>query len=269
MTGSIVAPAKAKSTVKLDAAAAKSVDLARAAAEAEAPPGTVGEHLGVTAEDERVVTHTFSCTDPGYVGWTWAVTVARAPRAKNITIDEVVLLPGEASITAPAWVPWSERVQPGDLVVGIVWPTPADDPRLIPGFTGMDDLEGFASRAPVHPSQWEIGLGRERVLSVEGLEGAAHRWHDGELGPGSAMARSVDSSCSTCGFLITIGGPLSQAFGVCAQEMSPADGRVVSLAYGCGAHSQISEAPTTTGTPAIAAPVTDELAYDSLDLGHS
>lgn len=252
--------------VKLDSVAAKAVDVARAAVEAEAPAGTVGEHLGAHAEDERVVTHTFVCTDPGYVGWHWAVTLARPPRAKTVTVDEVVLLPGEAAITAPPWVPWSERVQPGDLVVGIVWPTPADDPRLVPGFTGMDDLEGLASRAPIHPSQWEIGLGRARVLSLEGLESAAHRWHDGDYGPRSAMARSVDSMCATCGFLLTIGGPLGQGFGVCAQEMSPADGRVVALDYGCGAHSEITEAPSV---PSIAAPITDEIAFDALDLGHS
>lgn len=255
--------------VKLDSVLAKAVDVARTAVEAEAPAGTVGDHLGATADDERLVTHTFTCTDPGYVGWHWAVTLTRAPRAKTVTVDEVVLLPGEAAIIAPPWVPWSERVQPGDLVVGIVWPTPADDPRLIPGFTGMDELEGVASRAPVHPSQWEIGLGRERVLSAEGLEGATHRWHDGEFGPRSAMARSVDSTCATCGFLLTIGGPLGQAFGICAQEMSPADGRVVALDYGCGAHSQIAENPSASPTPAVAAPVTDELAYDALDLGHS
>lgn len=252
--------------VKLDSVAAKAVDVARAAVEAEAPAGTVGEHLGAHAEDERVVTHTFVCTDPGYVGWHWAVTLARPPRAKTVTVDEVVLLPGEAAITAPPWVPWSERVQPGDLVVGIVWPTPADDPRLVPGFTGMDDLEGLASRAPIHPSQWEIGLGRARVLSLEGLESAAHRWHDGDYGPRSAMARSVDSMCATCGFLLTIGGPLGQGFGVCAQEMSPADGRVVALDYGCGAHSEITEAPSV---PSVAAPITDEIAFDALDLGHS
>lgn len=253
-------------SVKLDSVAAKAIDAARAAVEAEAPAGTVGEHLGAQAEDERVVTHTFTCTDPGYVGWYWAVTVARPPRAKTVTIDEVVLLPGDQAITAPEWVPWSERVQPGDLAVGIVWPTPADDPRLVPGFTGMDDLEGLASRAPIHPSQWEIGLGRTRVLSLEGLESAAHRWHEGDFGPRSAMARSVDSVCSTCGFLLTIGGPLGQGFGVCAQEMSPADGHVVALDYGCGAHSEITEVATVTSA---VAPITDEMAFDALDLGHS
>jgi hypothetical protein len=248
---------------KLDSAAAKAIDLAREAAELE---GSVGEHLGVRADDERVVTHLFACTDPAYVGWHWAVTLARASRAKTITIDEVVLLPGDGAIIAPPWVPWSERVQPGDLVVGVVWPTAVDDPRLIAGFSGADDLEGLASRAPLHPSQWELGLGRSRVLSVDGWEGAAHRWHHGEFGPDSAMARSVEMSCATCGFLITMGGPLGQAFGVCAQEMSPADGRVVALDFGCGAHSEITEEP---GTPAVGIPVTDELAYDSLDLGHS
>jgi hypothetical protein len=252
--------------VKADSVAVKAVAAARAAVEAEASADSVGEHLGTEAEGERVVTHMFACTNAGYVGWRWAVTVSRAPRAKTVTIDEVVLLPGPDSITAPPWVPWSERIQPGDLGVGMVWPTPLDDPRLTAGFTGMDDLEGVANRAPVHPSQWEIGFGRERVLSVQGWETAAERWHNGDFGPGSAMARSVDLSCATCGFLITIGGPLGQAFGVCAHDMSPADGHVVALDYGCGAHSQITEETPTLPT---ATPVTDELAYDLLDLGHS
>ena len=67
---------------------------------------------------------------------------------------------------------------------------------------------------------------------------AASRWHSGETGPEAAMARSAPGSCATCGFLLPIGGPTGSAFGVCANGMSPADGRVVSLAYGCGAHSE-------------------------------
>lgn len=252
--------------IKADSVAVKAVAAARAGVEAEASAVLVGEHLGTEVEGERVITHMFACTDPGYVGWRWAVTVSRAPRAKTVTIDEVVLLPGPDSITAPPWVPWADRIQPGDLGVGVVWPTSLDDPRLTGGFTGLDDLEGLANRAPVHPSQWEIGLGRDRVLSVQGWETAAERWHNGDFGPGAAMARSVDLDCATCGFLITIGGPLGQAFGLCAHDMSPADGHVVALDYGCGAHSQITE---ETPTSPAASPVTDELAYDLLDLGHS
>ncbi len=222
-----------------DTVAAKAVTLAKQAAEEEAPAGTVGEHLGFDSDDERVVTHYFACLDPAYVGWRWAVVVARASRARVATVSEVILLPGADALVAPEWVPWSERVRPGDLGVGTVWATPADDARLTAGFTGADDLEGLAGQAPVHPSQWEIGLGRVRVLSSYGRDVAAERWSEGERGPDSPMAKSVSLTCASCGFLIPIGGPLGQAFGVCAHDMSPADGCVVALDFGCGAHSEV------------------------------
>ena len=222
-----------------DTVAAKAVTLAKQAAEAEAPAGTVGEHLGFDSDDERVVTHYFACLDPAYVGWRWAVVVARASRARVATVSEVILLPGADALVAPEWVPWSERVRPGDLGVGTVWATPADDARLTAGFTGSDDLEGLAGQAPVHPSQWEIGLGRVRVLSSYGRDVAAERWSEGDRGPDSPMAKSVSLTCASCGFLIPIGGPLGQAFGVCAHDMSPADGCVVALDFGCGAHSEV------------------------------
>lgn len=245
-----------------DSVLAKAVDLAREAAEQEAPWGTVGDHVGVEYDDERVATHYFACLDPAYVGWRWAATVARAPRAKSVTIDEVVLLPGPDALVAPAWVPWAERVRPGDLAVGTVWPTPADDARLTAGLTGLDELDGAADRSPVHPSQWEIGLGRVRVLSADGRDEAARRWWSGDRGPEAPMARAVSLTCSTCGFLLPIGGPLGQAFGVCAQQMSPADGCVVSLAFGCGAHSEIEP----TEREPVSAPVQDFVGFDALDL---
>ena len=51
----------------------------------------MGEHLGHETEGERVVSHYFACTRAGYRGWRWSVTVARAPRQKAVTFDEVVL----------------------------------------------------------------------------------------------------------------------------------------------------------------------------------
>ena len=158
-----------------DTVLAKATDVARVAAEDEAPWGTVGEHITVEYDDERVATHYFACLDPAYVGWRWAVTVARAPRAKTATVDEVVLLPGPEALVAPPWVPWAERVRPGDLAIGTIWPTGADDPRLTAGLTGLDELDGMADRSPVHPSQWEIGLGRLRVLSAHGRDEADER----------------------------------------------------------------------------------------------
>ncbi len=70
--------------------------------------------------------------DPAYEGWRWAVTLARASRAKTATVSEVVLLPGPDAILAPEWVPWRERLRPGDVGVGDILPASADDERLVP-----------------------------------------------------------------------------------------------------------------------------------------
>ena len=78
----------------------------------------VGSYLGFAMESERFGTHTFACDDPAYVGWQWAVSVSRVPRGKAATICEIALLPGPESLVAPEWVPWSDRIRPGDLGVG-------------------------------------------------------------------------------------------------------------------------------------------------------
>ncbi|HAN71497.1 MAG TPA: DUF3027 domain-containing protein [Actinobacteria bacterium] len=240
--------------VKRDAALVAAVDVARAAALEEAGEPAVGEHLDVVMEAERLATHLFACTNPAYVGWQWAVTVARVPRLKGVTVSEVVLLPGPDALVAPAWVPWSERVRPGDLSPGDVLPTSADDLRLVPGLTGSDDLESLASSAPLSPGQWEVGLGRLRVLSPIGRDDAADRWVEGDYGPDSAMAKHASLDCSSCGFMLPMSGPMGQLFAVCANEMSPADGHVVALTYGCGAHSEVMPALAEEPAPGGVAP---------------
>lgn len=211
---------------------AAAVELAREAALA-AGGDAVGEHLGVRAEEDRVATHAFAATVPGYEGWCWAVTVARASRSRTATVDEVVLLPGAGALLAPAWVPWEERIRPGDLAPGDVVPPPTeDDPRLVPGYVLSDD-------AAVEAVAFELGLGRERVMSREGRLEAAQRWHSGEHGPRSAMARQAPGRCGTCGFYLPLAGSLQAGFGVCGNEITEADGTVVSVEYGCGAHSQV------------------------------
>ncbi len=69
----------------------------------------VGDHLGVVADDERVVTHRFAAEVRGYGGWEFFTTLARAPRSKVITVCESGMLPGENSILAPEWMPWIDR----------------------------------------------------------------------------------------------------------------------------------------------------------------
>src|SRR3984893_105601 len=115
-----------------DQTCAEAVDLARDAVAAVVGAGDVGAHLGVQAEGERIVTHLFESGDPAYAGWRWAVAVTRAPRSKVVTVGETVLLPGPGALLAPDWVPWQDRLRPGDLGVGDLLPAPPDDERLVP-----------------------------------------------------------------------------------------------------------------------------------------
>lgn len=216
---------------EVDSVLAAAVEVARAAA-VEVGGDSVGEHLGVRAEEQYVATHAFAARLPGYRGWYWAVTVARVPRGRTVTVDEVVLLPGEGALLGPQWVPWHERVRPGDLSPGDLVPPPTeDDPRLVPGYVLSDD-------PAVLEVNYEIGLGRERLLSREGRLMAAERWYGSTRGPDTAMARHAPAHCGTCGFYLPIAGSLSAGFGVCANEITDTDGQVVSAEYGCGAHSQ-------------------------------
>lgn len=202
----------------------------------------VGEHLGVTAEDEVSATHHFACTMSGYRGWQWAVVVAAVPGSTVVTVSESALLPGPDAIIAPEWLPWDQRVQPGDLSPGDVLAPAADDPRLVPGFAATGDPE-------IDDVAYESGLGRRQVLSQYGRLEAAQRWYDGDYGPNSEMAKSAPSICGLCGFFTPLAGALHGAFGVCCNAMS-ADGHVVHFSYGCGAHSD-TVAPTGIGSPAF------------------
>jgi hypothetical protein len=115
-----------------DQACADAVDLARQVVESDAGADQVGDHVGLEVESDRVVTHLFSCLSPAYVGWRWAVTVSRASRSKIVTVSECYLLPGPDALLAPAWVPWTDRVRPGDLKAGDLMPASSDDERLVP-----------------------------------------------------------------------------------------------------------------------------------------
>ncbi|TGJ98158.1 DUF3027 domain-containing protein, partial [Actinotalea fermentans ATCC 43279 = JCM 9966 = DSM 3133] len=168
------------STRRVSARAAKdavltgAVDLARAAAEQVAEHvRDVGEHLGTVVEEDRLISHQFACTMLGYRGWRWTVTLARVPRGRTATVCEVELLPGDGSILAPEWLPWSERLRPGDIGVGDVLPFQADDPRLEPGYVPTGDEEQDAVAIE------ELALARARVLSPEGRDEAAERWYRG------------------------------------------------------------------------------------------
>ncbi|MBC3842874.1 DUF3027 domain-containing protein [Streptacidiphilus sp. 4-A2] len=277
-----------------DRLCAEAVDFARAAAVEAAGEAAVGEHLGVDADGERVVTHYFATCERAYRGWRWAVTVTRASRSKQVTLDETVLVPGADALVAPQWVPWSERLRPGDMGPGDLLPTDEDDLRLEPGWSGADEpapnsalvtaaealvadvsvaesgpvadaageLAAPTARGAIAAVAEELGLGRARVLSRLGLHLSADRWEK-DYGRQTPMAQAAPASCASCGFLVPIAGTLSQTFGICANEFGPADGHVVALDYGCGGHSEAAVVPAAQPP---AEPVLDEFTVEPMPL---
>ncbi len=251
-----------------DQACAEAVDLARDAVIAVVGAAEVGDHLGVQAEGERIVTHLFDCADPAYAGWRWAVTVVRAPRAKAVTVSETVLLPGPGALLAPDWVPWHDRLRPGDLGVGDLLPAPPDDERLVSlvvleGEDAVTDwFDGGEDTGPAEPAELPAP-GRSRVLSAIGRESASERWYASEHGPRTPLAHAAPAHCVSCGFFVPLSGELGRLFGACANAYAPDDGRVVSADHGCGAHS---EAMADAVAARAVAPVIDEFGYDLVDL---
>lgn len=244
-----------------DALLLAAVDTAREAIAEAAEAEHIGAHLSAVMEGQRLATHAFACTMPGYRGWHWIAVLARAPRSKKVTVCETALLPGEDALVAPRWVPWTERLQPGDMSARDVLPKVLDDPNLEQGFeqvggegTGLgpeDEIDQIPN--------FEWGLGRRRVLSREGIANAATRWENSDAGPEGDYARRASAHCSTCGYLMPMAGSLRTKFGVCANEWSPFDGRVVALDNGCGAHSETDERRRPEPIPD---PVIDDLDED-------
>ena len=207
------------------------IELARHALEEVTDPITVGEYVAATPDAERLVTHLFDCTLSGYRGWRWAVTLSRVPRGRTATVCEMALLPGEEALLAPAWVPWAERLEPGDITRSDRLPRKETDERLEPGWEATgEDADAVALD--------ELDLGRPRVLSAQGVASAAERWYGGDHGPDAEGVRKAHATCSTCGFFVPMAGALRAIFGVCANEWAADDGSVVSLDHGCGAHSE-------------------------------
>jgi hypothetical protein len=227
---------------------AEAVDIARDAAVADAGAEQVGAHVGVEHEDAVSASHLFESRLPGYRGWCWSVTIATVGPDDPITVSEVVLRPGHDAVVAPSWVPWERRVRAGDLGVGDLLPTDGGDPRLVPAYVQSDD-------PAVEEVAQELGLGRVHVMSRSGRIDAANRWRGGEFGPRSDMARAAPGVCGTCGFFLPLAGSLRAAFGVCGNEIAPADGHTVHVEYGCGAHSEV-EVEQSSSVPVA------ELVYD-------
>ena len=211
------------------------LELARSAAIADAGNADlVGADVSVEIDDDgRVETYLFEAHLAGYKGWRWCVTIAIVDKKSEPTICDVVVLPGPDALLAPEWVAYRDRIQPGDVGVGDIVPSSLDDTRLVPSVHSLiadEELDAM--------QVFEIGLGRARVMSIEGRDQASKRWYESDRGPQSPIAQAAPKPCSSCAFFLPIAGSLHASFGVCANAISPEDARVVSVDHGCGAHSE-------------------------------
>ncbi len=198
---------------------AAAIDLARQALE-EMDEGTVGDHMGVVLGEDNVASHHFEAHLPGYRGWHWVAVLAAAPGSEHLTVSELALLPGDRALQAPDWVPYEDRIRPGDLGPGDLMPPAPDDPRLAPNPDNPD-------ADPAEPG---------KVLTAAGRKAAMKRWRLGDTGPDAPISKTAEPRCRTCAFQVPIDGEVGEQFGVCTNEYS-ADGQVVALTYGCGAHA--------------------------------
>jgi hypothetical protein len=211
------------------------LELARSAAIADAGSADlVGADVSVEIDDDgRVETYLFEAHLAGYKGWRWCVTIAVVDKKSEPTICDVVVLPGPDALLAPEWVAYRDRIQPGDVGVGDIVPSSLDDTRLVPSVHSLiadEELDAM--------QVFELGLGRARVMSIEGRDQASKRWYESDRGPQSPIAQAAPKPCSSCAFFLPIAGSLRASFGVCANAISPEDARVVSVDHGCGAHSE-------------------------------
>ena len=85
------------------------LDVARAAAVENAGDKAVSSFIEIIDEGDGAYSFVFDAKLDGYQGWHWSVTLFDSGDEAP-TISEVVLMPGETALLAPAWVPWSERL---------------------------------------------------------------------------------------------------------------------------------------------------------------
>ena len=150
-------------------------------------------------------------------------------------------MPGPTALLAPQWVPWEQRVKPGDLSPGDLLAPPADDPRLVPGYllSGDPEVDEIAA---------EIGLGRRQVLERlgprRGRAALARRRLRSGLGDGAVDQAGLPR----LRFLAAAGRDRSARCSGCAATSWPPTGTSSTSVYGCGAHSD-TPAPAGSGSP--------------------
>jgi len=119
--------------------------------------------VGSTLIGGGVWDYRFASAIKGYEGWQWSVTLYHDEDADTWTVDESSLVPTDAALQPPAWVPWKDRLLPSDLSVTDAMGTDPDDPRLTAGYKPVQ-------AGPRHPEDNEQDLNESGSVVGDGTE---------------------------------------------------------------------------------------------------
>ncbi|MBI0150406.1 DUF3027 domain-containing protein [Bifidobacterium sp. M0353] len=130
----------------------------------------VGALVGRTLIGDGVWDYRFASAIKGYEGWQWSVTLYRDEDADTWTVDESSLVPTDAALQPPAWVPWKDRLLPSDLSVTDAMGTDPDDPRLTAGYRPAQ-AEPRNSEVQQTPEDNEEGRKASASVDADGTDG--------------------------------------------------------------------------------------------------
>ena len=142
----------------------------RVALSVAADSDEVGELVGSTLIGGGVWDYRFASAIKGYEGWQWSVTLYRDEDADTWTVDESSLVPTDAALQPPAWVPWKDRLLPSDLSVTDAMGTDPDDPRLTAGYRPAQ-AEPRNSEIQQTPEDNEEGRKASASVDADGTDG--------------------------------------------------------------------------------------------------
>ncbi|NEG90564.1 DUF3027 domain-containing protein [Bifidobacterium aerophilum] len=130
------------------ASAVDPTEIARAVAVEMADlPEQVGDFVDTVDMGDHVTDFRFVCGIKGYEGWQWSVTLYHDEEAGRWTVNESSLIPTDAALRPPAWVPWKDRLEPTDLSVTDSIGTDPQDPRIEEGFRKTEETSSEVGSA--------------------------------------------------------------------------------------------------------------------------